>query len=108
MIDLFEKQNVLANVQEVGVYLEACLDSLVEEFDCVKTRRGVGLLQGLVFDRPVGEIIKKAMDEELDNLHSVYVDQWDWELVITREHVDDMVQILRESIQDDLKTATIR
>ena len=25
-------------------------------------------------------------DEELDNLHSVYVDQWDWEKVITREN----------------------
>ena len=24
-------------------------------------------------------------DEELDNLHSVYVDQWDWEKVITQE-----------------------
>ena len=24
-------------------------------------------------------------DEELDNLHSVYVDQWDWERVITAE-----------------------
>ena len=24
-------------------------------------------------------------DEELDNLHSCYVDQWDWELVITRK-----------------------
>lgn len=24
-------------------------------------------------------------DEELDNLHSCYVDQWDWELVITKE-----------------------
>lgn len=24
-------------------------------------------------------------DEELDNLHSVYVDQWDWERVISRE-----------------------
>lgn len=24
-------------------------------------------------------------DEELDNLHSLYVDQWDWEAVITRE-----------------------
>ncbi|MDR1619708.1 MAG: aspartate--ammonia ligase [Clostridiales bacterium] len=24
-------------------------------------------------------------DEELDNLHSIYVDQWDWEKVITRE-----------------------
>ena len=24
-------------------------------------------------------------DEELDNLHSCYVDQWDWEMVITKE-----------------------
>jgi len=24
-------------------------------------------------------------DEEMDNLHSIYVDQWDWELVISRE-----------------------
>lgn len=24
-------------------------------------------------------------DEELDNLHSVYVDQWDWEKIITKE-----------------------
>ena len=24
-------------------------------------------------------------DEELDNLHSLYVDQWDWEMVITRQ-----------------------
>ena len=24
-------------------------------------------------------------DEQLDNLHSVYVDQWDWEKIITRE-----------------------
>ena len=25
-------------------------------------------------------------DEDLDNLHSIYVDQWDWEKVITREN----------------------
>src|SRR5690606_24397494 len=24
-------------------------------------------------------------DEELDNLHSIYVDQWDWEKVISKE-----------------------
>ena len=24
-------------------------------------------------------------DEELDNVHSIYVDQWDWEKIITRE-----------------------
>jgi len=27
-------------------------------------------------------------DEEPDNLHSIYVDQWDWEMVITREQRD--------------------
>ena len=25
-------------------------------------------------------------DEELDNLHSIYVDQWDWEAIITKEN----------------------
>lgn len=25
-------------------------------------------------------------DEELDNFHSIYVDQWDWEIVIDKEH----------------------
>ena len=32
-------------------------------------------------------------DEELDNLHSVYVDQWDWELVITdKERTTEMLK----------------
>ncbi len=39
---------------------------------------------------PVGEGLYTDMnairrDEVLDNLHSIYVDQWDWEKVITRE-----------------------
>ena len=24
-------------------------------------------------------------DEDLDNIHSVYVDQWDWEKIISKE-----------------------
>ena len=37
-------------------------------------------------------------DEELDNLHSVYVDQWDWEKVITKEQrtVDYLMQTVRD------------
>ncbi|MEA4911082.1 MAG: aspartate--ammonia ligase [Oscillospiraceae bacterium] len=36
-------------------------------------------------------------DEELDNLHSVYVDQWDWEKVITKEQrtTDYLMQTVR-------------
>ena len=37
-------------------------------------------------------------DEELDNLHSVYVDQWDWEKVITREDRD--VSYLKRTVRD--------
>lgn len=35
-------------------------------------------------------------DEELDNLHSIYVDQWDWEKVITREQRTE--EYLRETV----------
>ena len=101
VIDLFEKQNILANVQETGAYLEACLDGLAEEFDCVKTRRGVGLLQGLVFDRSVGEIITKAMDKGLVLINAGSdIIRFVPPLVITKEHVDDMMKILRESIRE--------
>ena len=36
-------------------------------------------------------------DEELDNLHSIYVDQWDWEKVIDRETRNE--QTLRAAVQ---------
>ena len=35
-------------------------------------------------------------DEELDNLHSVYVDQWDWEKVITNEQRTE--EYLKETV----------
>ena len=36
-------------------------------------------------------------DEELDNIHSIYVDQWDWERVITREerNLDFLKKVVR-------------
>ena len=36
-------------------------------------------------------------DEELDNIHSIYVDQWDWERVITKE--DRTLDYLKEVAQ---------
>ncbi len=37
-------------------------------------------------------------DEEVDNLHSIYVDQWDWEKVIARE--DRNEAYLRRTVRD--------
>lgn len=36
-------------------------------------------------------------DEELDNLHSAYVDQWDWEKIIDRE--DRNLEYLKETVR---------
>ena len=36
-------------------------------------------------------------DEELDNLHSIYVDQWDWEKVITKEQRNE--EYLKETVR---------
>ena len=37
-------------------------------------------------------------EEELDNIHSIYVDQWDWEKHITEE--DRTVQYLKDTVRD--------
>lgn len=38
-------------------------------------------------------------DEDLDNIHSIYVDQWDWEKVITRENRNiDYLKLIVKSI----------
>ena len=36
-------------------------------------------------------------DEELDNIHSIYVDQWDWEVIIDKE--DRNIEVLKETVR---------
>ena len=100
VIDLFQEQDVLANVNRVGACLEKRLDELAAEFSCVEARRGVGLMQGLVFDRPVGDIITEAMERGLVLINAgTSIIRFVPPLVITEEHVDDMISILRESLR---------
>ena len=69
------------------------------EFDVLETKANVQVVQSLAkwkrlalkkYGFSAGEGIVTDMnairrDEEMDNLHSIYVDQWDWEKVITAE-----------------------
>ncbi|MGN0279965.1 MAG: aspartate aminotransferase family protein [Lachnospiraceae bacterium] len=104
VIDLFEKENVLENVKTVGDYLGKRLDELVAEFDCIETRRGVGMMQGLVFNRAVGDIIVKAMDKGLVLINAgTDIIRFVPPLIITKENVDQMMEILRESIAEVCK-----
>ena len=53
---------------------------------------GFGIHEGLYTDM---NAIRR--DEDLDNIHSIYVDQWDWERIITKE--DRTVSYLKETVQ---------
>lgn len=101
VIDLFQEQDVLAHVNRVGGYLEERLNDLAGEFSCIKERRGVGLLQGLAFDRPVGDIIKRAMDKGLVLINAgTDIIRFVPPLIIEEKHVDDMIQILRKCVAE--------
>ena len=99
VMELFEKQKVLENVNEVSAYLEEQLDGLKAERDDIIERRGKGLMQGLEFNRPVGDIIKRALEEGLVLINAgSNVLRFLPPLVITKEHVDEMMKILRKCL----------
>ena len=99
VLDIFEKDKIVEHVKEVSVYLERQLDELVKEYDFLETRRGKGLMQGLVVTgRPVGEIINKALENGLIIISAgSNVLRMLPPLVIEKEHVDELIQKLKAS-----------
>ena len=101
VFDIFEQDHILEHVRELIPYLEQKLDELVEKYDCVAERRGKGFMQGLVITGcPVGEIVTKALEEGLlvissgkDVLRMVPP------LVIKKEQIDEMIDILGDCLE---------
>ncbi len=95
VLDLFERDRIIDNVRKVAPYLERCLDGLKDRYDCILERRGVGLMQGLVFGRPVNGIINRALEKGLILINAgPDIIRFVPPLVITRENVDEMIAIL--------------
>ncbi|RGN89482.1 aspartate aminotransferase family protein [Blautia obeum] len=100
VFDIFEQDNILAHVQELTPYLEEKLDALVDKYPIVAARRGKGFMQGLVIEgTTVGSIVTKALANGLlvisagsDVLRLVPP------LVITKEHINEMIEKLEKSL----------
>ena len=100
VFDIFEQDNILAHVQELTPYLEEKLDALVDKCPIVAARRGQGFMQGLVIEgTTVGSVVTKALANGLlvisagsDVLRLVPP------LVITKEHIDEMIEKLEKSL----------
>ena len=100
VLDLFKQDNIIENVNEVAPYLEKRLDELKDKYDFIIDRRGAGLMQGLVFNRPVGEVIIKALDKGLILINAgTEIIRFVPPLVITKENVDDMISILDSCLE---------
>ena len=99
VFDLFEKMNVIDHVNEIAPYLEQRLDELVEKYDFLTARRGKGLMQGLVVEGKVpGEIVSKAIENGLLIITAgSNVLRFVPPLVITKENVDEMIEILEKT-----------
>ncbi|MDO4293842.1 MAG: aspartate aminotransferase family protein [Eubacteriales bacterium] len=95
VLELFEQNHIVEHVREVSGYLEEKLDGLVSKYDFIQTRRGCGLMQGLVFDRPVGPVIQKALERGLILINAgTQIIRFVPPLVIGKEQVDEMIAIL--------------
>lgn len=100
VFDIFEQDNILAHVQELTPYLEEKLDALVDKCPIVTARRGKGFMQGPVIEgTTVGSVVTKALANGLlvisagsDVLRLVPP------LVITKEHIDEMIEKLEKSL----------
>lgn len=95
VIEMMERDQIPAHVQEIGAYLSEKLDELVAKYDCLTAHRGVGLIQGVVCTKKVGEVSAKALEHGLivitagsDVLRFVPP------LVIEKCHVDEMIEKL--------------
>lgn len=99
VMSIFEEDSVVDNVREVSGYLEEKLDELVSKYDCIKERRGKGLIQGLELTTPVGQVIAKCHEEGLILISaSGNVLRFVPPLIITKENIDEMINKLEKAL----------
>ena len=99
VIELYQKDHIIEHVRETAPYLEKRLDELAARYSCIQERRGSGLMQGLVFDRPVNDIIVDAMNHGLILINAgSNILRFVPPLIITRDNIDEMISILEPCI----------
>ncbi len=96
--EIFEKENILAHVNDIAPYLDEALNGIKERHsDKVLETRGMGLMRGfkMVDDIKAGDIATACLEKGLvvitagDNVLRMVPP-----LIIDKEHVDAMVEIV--------------
>ena len=98
VFDMFEDYKIIDHVNEITPYFSEALDKLVEKYDFVVGRRGMGLMQGLVLTIPVKEVVTKALLEQHLVVLSAGSDVLRLlpPLVITKKDVDEFMEKIQK------------
>ncbi len=103
VFEQFDELNILDHVNELTPYLEAELDKLVDKYDCLTARRGKGFMQGLECTLPVGQVSAKALEKGLIVITAgSNVLRFVPPLVIEKAHVDEMIKLLSQTLDEML------
>ncbi len=101
VLEMMEREHITDHVKEISGYFEEKLDALVEKHDCLTARRGVGLMQGLICTKKVGDVVKMALEKGLIVISAGSdVIRLVPPLVIEKEHVDEMIGKLDEVLSE--------
>ncbi len=95
VLELYKEKDIPGHVREISPYFTEKLQGLADKYKSILERRGTGLMQGLVFDRPVAPIITEAMKNGLILINAgVNILRFVPPLIIEKEDIDEMIGIL--------------
>ncbi len=101
VFETIEADNVLANCKEQGAYLAEQLRLLAAPYKWIQTVRGVGLMIGVVLDRPAGDLQSVALKH---GLVSLTAGETVWRLlpplIITRQEADEALSMIRAAFAE--------
>ena len=102
VLEMMERDHITDHVKQVAPYVEEKLEELVEKYDFLTARRGMGLMQGLVSTKPVGQIAAKALEEGLIVITAGSdVIRFVPPLIIEKKHVDEMISRLERVLENE-------
>ncbi|QFJ55439.1 aspartate aminotransferase family protein [Pseudobutyrivibrio xylanivorans] len=105
VFDMFEDYKIIDHVNDISKYFEQVLDVLVNKYDFITERRGLGLMQGLVLTVPVKEVVNRALLEEHLVVLSAGADVLRLlpPLVITEQDIDEFKKKIEKIFDSYLK-----
>ena len=99
ILDRLLKGGLLKNVEESGKYLRQRLEELKTKHSSIKEIRGKGLIQGIEIDIDPKEVIKQAMENGLLLVGAgEKVIRLVPPLIITKEQIDEAIEILEKAL----------